>query len=373
MKWDVAVLGMGRVGYAAAYDLDRQGYKVVGLDISGDALKKASRELGIETVEIDPNLQWISEAGKYASTYAMALPLQHTLRYMEPLVEMGLRVVDATSVPEDKIPELEQLASRHGGRIFLYAGLAPGMAQTLAGAVYRELEKPEKIEIYVGGVPQNPDESPLLTGITFHSHAFFRQYNRPTRKRVGGEVVVVDPFDDIGLITLPGGEEYEYFLTDGLKSLLLTLDTPNLAEYTLRIPGHIAKMKFLRELGYLDWEEIEVEGCRVKPIIFTAELLGRRLAKLDRDRVVLAVYGYSRDVYVYYSYTDYDEELGLTAMQKTTGFNLSRFTSMMIEDMFSKDLMLPEYVGMDETLFKKYVELIRDAGLELKRAVLDNA
>jgi len=368
MRYDAAVIGMGRVGLAAAYDLKRMGYKVIGLDISSSALEKASSRIGIDVYEIDPGFKWMDTFNLDVDIYLMALPLEHTLDYLKRLLNRGCRVVDATSVPEERLGEVESWI-REGGVAFLYAGLAPGMAQTLAGALYREMDKPERIDIYVGGLPQNPDESPLLTGITFHSEAFFRQYNRPSRKVVDWEVVTLDPFEDIGRINLPGDVELEYFLTDGLKSLLKTLKIKYLAEYTLRIPGHISRMKLLRDLGYLDWEDIKVDGCRVKPIKFTAQLLGERLSDIDRDWVALAVYGYRDGVRtILYSYIHYNEDLGFTAMQMATGFNLARFSKLVLDNNLD-GLMLPEYIGMDEDLYKAYIELIGEAGIKVSRVV----
>jgi len=257
---------------------------------------------------------------------------------------------------------VEGWAKEGGGRAFLYAGLAPGMAQTLAGALERELGGAEEISIYVGGVPEDPYSLPLLSGITFEATAFLRQYNRPSRKRVRGEVVTLDPFEDVGRIVLPNGEEYEYFLTDGLKSLLYTLETPSLAEYTLRIPGHIERMRLLRSLGFLDWEPIEVDGCRVAPLEYTARLLERSVGQGGRDRVVLAVYGSKGDRQtILYSIVEYSEEEGFTAMQRATGYNLARYASMMLEGLLGWEAGLPEYIGLEEGLFKEYL------GIEVRR------
>ncbi len=371
MRVDVAILGAGRVGQAAAYDFLRMGYSVALLDVSQDSLDRASERLGdVYKYRIPPETGWISNPPIGAELYAMALPLKYTLRYMEPLLKNGYSVVDATSVPPEELGRVEEWAREGGGQAFLYAGLAPGMAQTLAGALERELGGAEKIDIYVGGVPEKPGDLPLLSGITFEATAFLRQYNRPTRKRVGGEVVTIDPFDDIGRITLPNGEEYEYFLTDGLKSLLYTLETPNLAEYTLRIPGHIQRMSLLRSLGLLDWDPIEVDGCSIVPMEFTAKILERSVGQGGRDRVVLAVYGYRGDrVTILYSVVEYSEDEGFTAMQRATGYNLARYASMVLDGLVEWKVGLPEYIGLDEDLFNKYLERIGEAGIEVRRVV----
>jgi len=87
MKVDVAVLGAGRVGQAAAYDLLRMGYRVGLLDISMESLSRAGERLGdVTTHRIPMDTSWISSPPIEADLYAMALPLKYTLRYMEPLL-----------------------------------------------------------------------------------------------------------------------------------------------------------------------------------------------------------------------------------------------------------------------------------------------
>ena len=66
----------------------------------------------------------------------------------------------------------------------------------------------------------------------------------------------------------------EAFNTDGLRSLLVTMrQVPNMAEKTLRYPGHIDLVRALRESGFLSQEPITAGGSQVRPIDVTAALL----------------------------------------------------------------------------------------------------
>ena len=369
MKYDVCILGAGRIGYAAAYDLRRLGYNVLAVDIRDKPLNRIKDSLDIATLKLKPGLNSIAELKDKARLIVSSLPIDISREYVEYMIENGYTLVDVSSVPEDKISYYEKIVKESGGKAFLYAGVAPGMAQTLSGALYSELDGLDRLEIYVGGLPLEPEDKPLKTNITWNPIGFLWQYNITCRKVVDGEVKGFDPFEDKGLIKLPGEGEYEYFLSDGLRTLLYTLkDVPNMAEYTLRYKGHLRDMLLLRDLGFIDLEPVEVEGCKVVPLKFTAKLFDLKLSKDPRDKTLLAVYGYSGDVKaVYYSYTVYDEELGLTGMQMATGFNLARYGHMLLQDLFEWDIILPEYVGLDRGLFKRYLREIEDSGLKIYR------
>ncbi len=369
MGYDVCILGAGRIGYAAAYDFKKLGYKILAVDINENQLKRFEENLDVDTMKIEPGIESLPKLKDMSRLIASSLPIDISREYVEYLIGNGFTVVDVSSVSEDKISYYEKLARESGGKAFLYAGVAPGMAQTLAGALYSELEGLDKLEIYVGGLPLEPEDKPLKTNVTWNPLGFLWQYNITCRKVVDGEVVGMDPFEDTGVISLPGEDEYEYFLSDGLRTLLYTLkDVPYMAEYTLRVKGHLKEVRLLRDLGLIDLEPIDVDGCKVIPLKYTAKILDKRLSKDPRDKTLLAVYGYSGDVKaIYYSYTYYNEELGLTGMQMATGFNLARYGHMLLEGLFEWDITLPEYVGLDRELFRRYLREVEDAGLKIYR------
>lgn len=64
-----------------------------------------------------------------------------------------------------------------------------------------------------------------------------------------GDVVQVDPLNDIGQVEIKEWE-FEEFITDGLRTLLTTRDVDHLEERTLRWKGHLEKIKLLRQLGF---------------------------------------------------------------------------------------------------------------------------
>ena len=75
------------------------------------------------------------------------------------------------------------------------------------------------------------------------------EYTRPARIRRDGEDISAPALTERHLVQPPEYGKMEAFLTDGLRSLLDTIQCDDLAEYTVRWPGHIQK--------YIDLEEID--------------------------------------------------------------------------------------------------------------------
>ena len=76
------------------------------------------------------------------------------------------------------------------------------------------------------------------------------EYVRPARVIEHGRVVTKPALSEPELIDSPRVGTLEAFKTDGLRTLLTTVDIANMKEKTLRYPGHCALMRVLRETGF---------------------------------------------------------------------------------------------------------------------------
>src|SRR5207244_3412258 len=93
------------------------------------------------------------------------------------------------------------------------------------------------------------------------------EYTRPARMVENGQQVTRPALSETELIDFEPVGTLEAFNTDGLRSLLTTIDAPNMKEKTLRWPGHAELMRVLRETGYFDKREITLrDGQRVRPL-----------------------------------------------------------------------------------------------------------
>lgn len=373
MKYDVLLWGAGRIGYAAAYDLVNEGYKVMVADVSSEALNRISKDFDVDTVKVGLDYDWLTEYKDKVRVVSSSLPGPIAFEGVYNCLRRGLNMVDATSLTGEDPRKLEPVTDEGGTFLVSYAGVAPGMVQVLSGAIYRELGGLDSLEIYCGGMPQDPEGKPLKTNITWSPIGYLGMYARKSRKVIDGDVVYVDPLEDFGEIEFPGEGVYEYFLSDGLRSLLFNFkDVPYMAEYSLRWRGHLEQVRLIRDLGFLSKEPVKVGDVMVKPIEVLASILDAKLSIDPRDKVLTMVIGRKgRRTLKYINVTYYDEARGLTAMQQTTGFNLSRFTIMALNGYLvrEKGINYPEEYGLDEKLFNVYMDNMRKVGIIFKKIV----
>ena len=369
--YDILVWGAGRIGYAATYDLVNEGFKVLVADLSESALKRVEESFDVDTVKVKSDFSWLNEYRGKTRVIVSSLPSPVAFNSVEAALKRGFNVVDATSLSGEDPRKLDQIARENKVFMVAYAGVAPGMIHVLSGAIYRELGGLDKLDIYCGGIPQDPSDKPLKTNITWSPIGYLGMYARKSRKVVDGKIIYVDPLEDSGEIDFPGEGRYEYFLSDGLRSLLFNFkDVPNMAEYSIRWKGHLEQIKLIRDLGLLSKEPVKVGDKFVRPIEVLAAIISRKLSSDPRDKVLTMVTGRrgSKSL-TYINVTYYDESKGLTGMQQTTGFNLSRFTIMALDGLLIRNhgLNYPEEYGLNEEFFRKYVENMYKVGITFNR------
>jgi lysine 6-dehydrogenase len=106
---------------------------------------------------------------------------------------------------------------------------------------------------------------------------------------------------------------------------------------TLRYPGHAALMRAVRELGLLDREPIDVKGAKVAPRdAFIAAVTPKLLRPGSPDLVALRVEAAGTrggvPARASFQLLDFaDEERGISAMMRTTGYSLA-LTGLMLAD-----------------------------------------
>jgi len=371
MRYDVLIWGAGRIGYATAYDLVNEGYKVIVADVSRESLAKLMRNLDVDTVKVGVDYEWLSQFKNRINIISSSLPGPIAFRSVYTGISKGFNIVDATSLSGEDPRKLMEAINIGRSFLIAYAGVAPGMVQVLSGAIYRELGGLDRLEIYCGGMPQNPEGKPLKTNITWSPIGYLGIYMRKSRKVVNGKIIYLDPLEDTGIIEFPGEGRYEYFLSDGLRSLLFNFkDVPYMAEYSLRWVGHIEQIKLIRDLGLLSKEPIPLGNIHVKPVEFLASLINIKLGTDPVDKVLTMVIGWKgKKMVKYVNVKYYDESTGLTAMQQTTGFNLSRFTIMALEGYLvrTEGINYPEEYGLDKKLFTLYTNQMNKVGIKFKR------
>ncbi|MGE0435210.1 MAG: saccharopine dehydrogenase C-terminal domain-containing protein [Planctomycetota bacterium] len=211
-----------------------------------------------------------------------AVPGALGLRLLEVAINAGKRVVDISFSPEDPFT-LRQLAVECGVPIIVDCGLAPGLSNLAAGRSASKLAKTERIEILVGGLPV-VRRYPFNYQAVFAPSDVIEEYVRPARFVENSRMVVREALSDIELHEFAGIGTLESFNTDGLRTLIHTLDAPEMKEKTLRFPGHAALMHQFRTAGFFSGEAVTVKTAdggtaKVRPVDLTEALFRRSWAR----------------------------------------------------------------------------------------------
>jgi lysine 6-dehydrogenase len=272
-KMNVLVLGCGLVGRPMALDLaNDESFNVTVADINLKNLKKIPTALPIKKMQKDlSNPDQIKSLFKKADIVINAVPGFMGFNTLKEIIKAKKNVVDIAFFPENPF-ELDELAKQNNVTAVVDCGVAPGMSNLLAGYVDSILDKTETVLIYVGGLPV-VREFPYEYKAGFSPIDVIEEYTRPARYIENGTLVIRPALSDPEFLNFDEVGTLEAFNSDGLRTLAETLTAPNMKEKTLRYPGHIEKMRVLRESGFFSQDEVDVNGVKIKPIDFTSKLL----------------------------------------------------------------------------------------------------
>lgn len=381
MARTVCVLGGGRVGSLIARDLAASGgFTVRVADLSKESLARLGGE-GIEPFEADLSRpQGIRRAVEGADLVVGAVPSFLGFRMLETVVGAGKDVVDISFFEEDPF-RLEALARERGVTAIVDCGIAPGTGNLLLGHLVATLDRVERYLCYVGGLPALRTW-PWEYKAPFCPDDVLEEYTRPTRLKERGEVVVRPALSDLELVDLPGVGTLEAFNTDGLRTLLETVDVPTLQEKTMRYPGHVDRVRALRETGFFDEAPLEVPAAdgggavRVRPRDFTSKLLfdAWRLGD-DEDLVVERVIvegesGGRRRRHTWDLLDRRDPATGDTAMARTTGFTCAAAVRALAAGLWDRPgVVAPEVLGQDEACYRAIFSDLAERGVTFRETV----
>jgi len=350
---NVLVLGSGLVGCPMAMDLAKDKlFRVTVADFSQKKLDKIPTDVPVIKIKADlANKEQLQVLLQDAQLVLNAVPGHLGFIILKETIKAGKNIVDIAFFPEDPF-ELDELAKQNNVTAVVDCGVAPGMSNLLAGYVDSLLDTTEKILIYVGGLPVIR-EYPYEYKAGFSPADVIEEYTRPARYIENGQMVIRPALSDPEYLNFPEIGTLEAFNSDGLRTLASTLSVPNMKEKTLRYPGHIEKMFFLRESGFFSKDQIEVNGMKIRPIDLTSKLLFRmwELGESEIDFTVMKVIveGEKEQKKLRYTYDliDYhDGKTNIHSMARTTGYTATTVLRMLSEGLFDrKGICPPEYIG----------------------------
>jgi len=338
----ICVLGGGLVGRFVACVLHERQHLVKVVD----AEDLDDFPADIEVLQAFVRLETLPDLVSGYDVVVNCLPgrIGHAVRPVLLSIE-GLSVADLAFTAEDPI-EYDSLAKEHGSRLIYDVGIAPGLSNALLMDAQRRFGTLTSAKIWVGGNPQEPDDEWSYMA-PFSPSDVIEEYTRPARIRRNRQSVTEDALSDRHLITVPGYGTMEAFLTDGVRSLLDTIDSEELLEYTVRWPGHIDR--------YLSGEHSEDELIEAWKFDSTRPEFTWLAVEVSNEE------GSERwDVI--------DEGLdGWSSMARTTGLVTVEVAEMLADGTITESgVMPPERLGLDSDLMDRLLNCMKDAGVQIE-------
>ena len=349
MPYSYILLGSGRQGIAAGYDIARFGDadRLTIADLDFDRAHSAAQRINTLTgssvakaVAVD-----VRDAPAVAKTLAghhvalSAVPYFFNLELSKVAIAAGVSFCDLggnTDIVRQQ-HALDSQAKRAGVRIIPDCGMGPGMGNTLAVYAMGLVENPEHVYLYDGGLPQNP-QPPWNYQLSFNVIGLTNEYYGGMEVLRDGKLLHTECFTEFEEIDFPPLGKLESFLIAGGCSTAPWTFQGKLKTYQLKVlryPGTFAQLKAFNDLGLFDPNPIQVNGFKVAPReVFQALFEPKVYAPVVKDiciiraRAVGKSGAHPHDAVV--DVTDYyDEATGFTAMQRTTGWHLSIVAIMM--------------------------------------------
>jgi lysine 6-dehydrogenase len=386
------ILGAGKQGLAAAYDVIRFGQASrltladTSISFAREAVRKLQRIAASDLRKTHPILMAVSLDARKESEVRHLLDghdavLSALPYYLNPMVaraaiSAGVQYCDLGGYFESTqdIMKLDARARKAGVALISDCGVAPGMCNSLAVAGMEQLTRPRDVRIFCGGLPVKP-KPPLDYKVVFNLEGVLGNYFGKSYVLRNGRVLLVPSFSDREEIQFGRFGKLEAVITGGATSTCPWTFRKTLRNYdykTLRYPGHYDKIQLLKDLGLLETDKIRINGYRVSPRDVFVAVSGPKLAfPKDRDLLIqrVVVYGDLRGkrAEVTYDVLDYgDARTGFTAMQRTTGFSAAIILEMLAQRRITRSGYVPVEKAVAGSVFLKE---IRRRGIDIKERV----
>ncbi len=376
MKKKIAVLGAGLVGYAIARDLSFD-HDVTAADIDKEQLEKLSANFNIKTKAIDLSIpENIKDVIQDCDLVIGAVPGFMGFESVKSVIGAGKDIVDISFFPEDAF-ELDSFAKEKNVTAIVDCGVAPGLSNLILGYHYKRMDV-TNFECFVGGLPKKRTY-PYQYKAPFSPADVLEEYTRPAKFLEDDMIILQDPLSWTEIVDFEEIGSLEAFISDGLRSLVKTMKIPNMVEKTLRYPGHIEKIKLLRDSGFFSTNPVDIGGQKISPRDFTSKILFP-LWKLEKNeeeftiiRINIAGREYGRAVlYQYELFDKYDPATEISSMARTTGYTATAAANLVLEGKYDKKgIIPPEFIGEDEESIKYITDYLDSRNVKIKRQILD--
>jgi lysine 6-dehydrogenase len=384
------VLGSGRQGTAAAYDIARFGTPetlfLADMNLSqaqaaAERIRELLPEAPAEPLKLDAvddhTLRRFLEE-EQVNILLSGLPYTQNLAVTRIAIPAGVSMVDmggSTEVTQQQL-SLDSEARAAGAVLVPDCGMGPGMNLSLLAYAMSQVDNPQHAYVYEAGLPLNP-EPPWNYALTFHIGGLTNEYTGEATFLREGELVSVRALEGAEEVEIPElGMLEARVTTGGLSTAPWTLQgtLQTLENKTLRYPGHWQQIEAFRDLGLLEESPVKVNGHEVIPRhVFHTLFEPQVTTELIRDiavihiRVVGTKDGDLAEVVV--DLVDrYDEMTRFTAMERTTGWH----TSIMAQLIASGEIPAGAHSVESAIPPERIVEEARRRGMDIRLTTSEN-
>jgi len=364
---NILVLGAGRMGHGAVFDLIHNSPAVERVTVADFDLKKAevvASAVGTSRVDarqIDAsNYDDVVKLMRGRDSVISCVNYWYNVALSKAAIETGANFCDlgGNNYIVDEQLALDTEAKAAGINIIPDCGLAPGMVSILAMHGAAKFDSVEEIHIRVGGLPQDP-QPPLNYQLVFSVEGLINEYIEVARVIRDGQIIEVESMTEIESLTFDDFPPLEAFETSGGTSTLPDTFLGKIRELdykTIRYAGHCEKFKTMMDLGLCSSDEIVVDFQKVKPRKVFGELLQKHLPADGPDYVLVRLdfvgtKGGETKLLCYDVVDKQDEATGMSAMMRTTAFPASIIAQMMARgDVLSRGAT-PQETAIDPEKF----------------------
>ncbi len=381
-----AVLGSGRQGTAAAYDMARFGdaKRVLLADLDPAAAEKSAARVNrlLDRQVAEPCRVDVTDSRQLEAmlsgvdAFLSAVPYWHNPGITSAAIRAAACMTDLggnTELVQMQLLQSPQ-AEDAGIAIIPDCGQVPGMGTSLITYAMSKLDSTDEVMMWDGGNPAEP-RPPFNYILTFNIAGLTNEYYGVAHFIRGGRRVEVPTFlpEDYETIVLPDpiGEMEAFVAGGGTSTMPWTFEgkLQTLWNKTLRWPGHFTQWKAYMDAGLLEEQPVEVGGASVSPREVLHTLLDPKIkaGPEERDFVVVRVVARGvkdgKPAEVLVELIDrYDPDTGFTAMERTTGWDASIKTVMSARGQTPRGVH-PAEIAVPPAL---YVEELRRRGFSLR-------
>jgi lysine 6-dehydrogenase len=386
MPYTYAVLGAGRQGAAAAYDMIRWGdaRRVVLADYDLPTARRAAERVNeltgkaiAEPAQVDvTDLKALERTLTGVDAFLSAVPYYYNLDITRVAIRVEANMCDLGGNIDIARQQhaLDGAARAAGISIVPNCGQVPGMGTSLM--VYAAELLDEAVDVYMwdGGIPQQP-RPPFNYLLTFHIAGLTNEYAEPAIFLRDWQITEVATMTELETVEFPApiGALEAFVAGGGTDTMPWTFEgrLRTLQNKTLRHPGHFAQLRAFYDLGLWSLEPVRVGEAAVAPRdVFHTLFEPKVTFPKDKDLVIVRVKALGkkdgRDAEATVEVIDYfDEATGFTAMERGTGWSAAIVAEMMARG------QTPRGAGGVETQVsaRPFVEALRQRGVNVTEQV----